>query len=197
MKTTLRWAAMPLALLSATIATAAQPCMPGCNGQCRHQQTGDCEAEFWENQLWPEQYIGPARRGICQSFDVMTRNGWRRHNLLGPAHFDRTGMELSEAGRLKVQWILTQSPPNHRTVFIERSRDPQQTAARLESVQALAANLSTDAADVQETDIRDWGRPASTVDAVFTGFSANQRVPMLPPSSTVGGAVGSSAAPSP
>jgi hypothetical protein len=33
---------------------------------------------------------------------------------------------------------------------------------------------------VNETHIRDDGHPASGVDAVFTGFRANQMAPMLP-----------------
>jgi hypothetical protein len=188
------WAVMPLALLSAAVAIGAQPCTPPCGYQCRAKHGDDCEAAFHQNNMWPDQYIGPSRRAICQSFDLMTRNGWRRHNLLGPAHFDRTGKELSEAGRLKVQWILTQAPASRRTIFIERTNDAEVMAQRLESVQTIASNLSSGAADVQETDLRDWGRPAAAVDAVFTGFSANQMIPALPPSTTAGGAVGTTAA---
>jgi hypothetical protein len=188
------WAVMPVALLSAAVASGAQPCTPPCGYQGRFTKSGDCEAAFHDNILWPNQYIGPAQRGICQSFDLMTRNGWRRHNLLGPAHFQRNGTELSEAGRLKVQWILTQAPASRRTIFIERSGDAEVMAQRLESVQTIASNMSAGSADVQETDLRDWGRPAAAVDAVFTGFSANQMIPALPPSTIAGGAAGATAA---
>ena len=196
MKMLAPWAIMPAALLSAAVASAAQPCTPPCGHQGRFAKN-DCEATFHDNVLWPNQSVGPAQRGICQSFDIMTRNGWRRHNLLGPAHFQRNGSELSEAGRLKVQWILTQAPAGRRTIFIERSKDAEQMAERLESVQTVASNMSTGGVDVQETDLRDWGRPAAAVDAVFTGFSANQMIPALPPSTTAGGAAGTSAAAAP
>jgi hypothetical protein len=189
------WAAWPLALASAATAIAAQPCIrPQPIHQGSHKAGEDCEAAFWDNMMWPNQYVGPSRRGICQSFDLMINNGWRRHNLLGAHHFDRNSSELTESGRLKVQWILTQAPANHRTIYIERTSDQEQSAERLESVQQLASSLSTGAAaEVRETHIRDFGRPASAVDAVFTGFSANQMIPMLPPSTTGGGSAGVSA----
>jgi hypothetical protein len=152
---------------------------------CHKPGGGECEAAFHDNAMWPQQYIGPSRRGICQSFDLMVANGWRRHNLLGQHHFERNGNQLSEAGRLKVQWILTQAPSTHRTIFIERTANAEQTAERIEAVQLLAADLSTGAAaEVRETYVRDHGHPAASVDAVFTGFHSNQRAPMLPPSGT-------------
>jgi hypothetical protein len=160
---------------------------------CHKPGGGECEAVFYDNLMWPQQYIGPSRRGICQSFDLMVANGWRRHNLLGRHHFELNSTELSEAGRLKVQWILTQAPPSRRTIYIERTVDAEQTAARLESVQQLASELSSGAApDVRETYVRDHGHPASSVDAVFTGFRANQMTPMLPPSSASAAAAGGS-----
>jgi hypothetical protein len=161
---------------------------------CHKPGGGECEAAFYDNMMWPQQYIGPSRRGICQSFDLMVANGWRRHNLLGQHHFERNSTELSEAGRLKVQWILTQAPPSRRTIYIEQTVDAEQTAARLESVQQLAAELSSGAApEVRETYVRDHGHPASSVDAVFTGFRANQMMPMLPPSGAGGSAAGGGA----
>jgi hypothetical protein len=189
------WAALPLALASAAAAVAAQPCMRPMTIQqgCHKPGGGECEAAFYDNLMWPQQYIGPSRRGICQSFDLMVANGWRRHNLLGQHHFERNSNELSEAGRLKVQWILTKAPPARRTIYIERTLDAQQTAERLEAVQQLAADASTGAApDVRETYVRDHGHPASSVDAIFTGFRNNQIAPMLPPSATGGGAGGGS-----
>jgi hypothetical protein len=184
------WAALPLALVSAAIAVAAQPCMRPMPIQerCHKPGGGEWEAAFYDNMMWPQQYIGPSRRGICQSFDLMVANGWRRHNLLGQHHFERNSTELSEAGRLKVQWILTQAPPSRRTIYIERTFDAEQTAGRLESTQQLAADLSSGAApEVRETYVRDYGHPASSVDAVFTGFRSNQMAPMLPASTTSGG----------
>jgi hypothetical protein len=180
-----------MAVFAAT-AIAAQPCVRqgACQGAYGHPMKDSCEEAYYQNSIWPRQYIAPSRRGICQSFELMVNNGWRRHNILGKYHFDPNTGELSEAGRLKVEWILTQSAPDRRTIYIERTVNQEQTAERLASVQALAADLSTGAVDVQETYVRDHGHRASTVDAVFTGFGASQMVPALPPSTTGGGAAG-------
>jgi hypothetical protein len=193
MRMTRLWGFAPLALLSVASAFAAQPCMRHTHvQQGTLQRSSDCEAAFHENHIWPQQYLWPSRRGICQSFDIMVANGWRQHHVLGQHYFDRNTGVLTEAGLMKVQWILTQAPPNRRTIFIERTRDAEQTAARVEAVQQLAADLSSgaDAPEVRETYVRDYGHPAIGVDAVFTGFRANQMVPMLPPSTTAGGAAG-------
>jgi hypothetical protein len=112
----------------------------------------------------------------------MADNGWRRNNLLGKYHFAPENEELSDAGKAKVEWILTQAPPQRRTIFVERTSDAQRTADRVQAVQDLAANTSAGPADVQETHIRDEGHPAGAVDAVFTGFSTNQMPPVLPDS---------------
>jgi hypothetical protein len=180
-----------MAVLAAT-AFAAQPCVRqgDCQGACGPTMKDSCEEAYYQNSIWPRQYIAPSRRGICQSFDLMVENGWRRHNVLGRYHFDPNTGELSEAGRLKVEWILTQSAPNRRTIYIERTINQEQTAQRMESVQALAADLSSGAADVRETYVRDHGHRASSVDAVFTGFGAAQMIPALPPSTSGGGAGG-------
>jgi hypothetical protein len=167
-------------------------CGRQCSNKCGCGHYGPTDAYFptWEdayidNLRWPRQYVHPARRGICQSFDTMANNGWRRNNLLNKYHFVPEEQEqLSDAGKAKVEWILTQTPPQRRTIFVERTLDAQRNADRIQSVQDLAANTNTPGgpADVQETHIRDEGHPAGAVDAVFTGFSANQLPPMLPQS---------------
>jgi hypothetical protein len=190
MKTIRLWAAVPLAVLAASATVfAAQPCHRhgDCGYATSHPMKDSCEAAYYQNSIWPQQYIGPSRRGICQSTQLMIDNGWRRHNLLGNYHFDPNTGELSEAGRLKVEWILTQSTPNRRTIFIERSIDTEKNAERQESVQQFASDLSSGAVDVRETYIRDHGHRAASVDAVFTGFGAGQRPPVLPPSAGGGG----------
>ncbi|HEX6961367.1 MAG TPA: hypothetical protein VF175_05835 [Lacipirellula sp.] len=197
MRMTRLWAVASLALVSAAVAVAAQPCMRSTH---LHQGTlkrgSDCEAAFHENHMWPQQYIGPSRRGICQSFDTMIANGWRQHHVMGQHYFDRNTNELTESGQMKVHWILTQAPPNRRTIYIERTRSAEETADRVAAVQELASALATGGTvpEVRETYVRDYGHPAIGVDAVFTGFRANQMAPMLPPSATGAGAGGGAAA---
>jgi len=196
------YALAPLAALISTSAASAQNYAGFCS-QCQTQQCQSCksncqsqcfspcainqtkyEDSFYMNQIWPRQYMAPARRGICQTFALMTTNGWQRNNLLGKYDFDPKGEGLSEAGRLHVEWILTQAPPNRRTIFVQRGVNAEDTARRVDAVQTLASNMypSAGPADVQETIMQEYGRPAAMVDAVFTGFSANQPPPILPAS---------------
>jgi hypothetical protein len=177
----------PLAALLSIPAAQAQQFAGHCSQcqmGCGSGQSQVYHESYHENSIWPRQYMAPARRGICQSFDLMVSNGWRRNNLLGKYDFAPNGEGLSEAGRLRVEWILTNAPPQRRTIFVQRGGDAQQTAERVEAVQLLASSVNPGAAqvDIQETYMLDEGRPAATVDAVFTGFSANQPVPMLPSS---------------
>jgi hypothetical protein len=191
MMKSLMWAAAPLVALLAASAALAQNHAGHCS-QCQSTYGGGYGATLHDschdNFIWPRQYVWPSRRGICATYDVMIANGWRRNNLLGKYDFLPNGEGLSEAGRLRVEWILTQAPPERRTIFVQRGNDPAETAVRVEAVQALAANMnpSMGPVDVQETLQRDYGRPADTVDAVFTGFTANQPAPVLPAASAPG-----------
>lgn len=177
----------PLAALAFASSVNAQQCAGHCSQcqmQCGPAHGEEFKAAFHDNLMWPQQYVKPSRRAICQAFDTMTVNGWRRNNLLGKYDFNTEGEGLSEAGKLRVTWILTQAPPNRRTIFVQRGIDEATTAARVEAVQTLAANFSyAGPADVQESHLQDDGHPASSVDAVFTGFNANQMPPILPQAS--------------
>jgi len=191
-------AAFTPALAQQGMATGGCSAANGCYGsKCGpgYEAQGDtCEEAYIDNAIWPRQYIGPARRGICQATALMVHNGWRRQNLLGKYHFDESGEKLSEAGRLKVDWVMTQAPPQHRVIYIERARDSDLTARRTEAVQQFAANETSTAGplDVQETHVRDEGRPAGAVDAIFTGFSQNQPKPQLPGASGGSGSASAS-----
>lgn len=174
--------------------TVHAQCNGGMPASCGCPDEGCCPAKghvyhdsAFANRYWYDQYVWPSRRAICQSYATMVNNGWRRNNLLGEYHFDpKNPQQLSEAGQHKTKWILTQAPQDRRTVFVERGVEQTETTDRLAAVQDYAANLSPSQgpADVQETHIRNEGRPAGAVDAVFTGFSANQAPPVLPQSSS-------------
>jgi hypothetical protein len=187
MKMFVFWAAAPMVMLAASTAAAQQCPRPEC-AQCGgngygYGYTDSCEAAYIENVMWPQQYIRPARRGICQSTELMIANGWRRQNLLSKYHFEKDGAQLSEAGRLKVEWILTQAPAQRRTIYVQRTTDQELAAGRVAAVQELASTVSPGAsnADIHETQLQDEGHPAGSIDAVFTGFRTHQMLPVLPP----------------
>jgi len=143
---------------------------------------------FYDNHIWPQQYVWPSRRAICSAFETTIANGWRRNNLLSKYDFATEGEGLSEAGKIRVQRILTYAPPQRRTIFVQNGIDAAQTAERVEAVQTFASNLNMNVGpvDVRETYMQDDGRPAQTVDAMFTGFSSNQPAPVLPQSNSTG-----------
>jgi hypothetical protein len=184
MPTILRFSLACVAVGAVAAVASAQPCYT-----CSADQQSFKES-FAQNVMWPTQYVMQPRNSICTTFELMANNGWRRQNLLGRYHFQPDSTELSDAGRLKVQWILTQTPPHRRQVFVERAVTQDETTQRVASVQQWAEDLSfiDGVAAVNETHIIDYGRPAGAVDAIFTGFSANQPPPVLPQ----GGGTGSS-----
>jgi len=143
---------------------------------------------YHRNVAWPWPYICPDRIAVREPFDVMVNNGWRRQNLLGPHHFKAETNQLTTAGELRVHWIMTQAPAERRSIFVERSVDPEVTAQRLEIAREFAAQVAIDAQQPQmfETHLVSEGRPAAVVDATNVRFYESVRPPVLPP--PVGGA---------
>ncbi|MEN1679497.1 MAG: hypothetical protein AAGJ46_07870 [Planctomycetota bacterium] len=149
---------------------------------------------YEQNRRWPSPYLCPDRKHAHAPFDTMVRNGWRRQNLLGAHHFNEDATKLTQAGELKVRWIMSQAPPQYRRVFVEQSIVAGETEQRIASVNDFAqrvAEVSGTAApgmmavtppQVVASHLVSEGRPAPVVDYVNTQFRDNMRVPMLPTS---------------
>jgi len=150
------------------------------------------ESRREQQNQWPAQFVGQDRVAAKAPFDVMIQNGWRRQNLLGTHHFNEDCTKLTRSGELRVQWILTQAPPEHRQVFIERSLDPDVTQQRIATTNEFAKMVVADGSAIpaQETHILSSGRPAVEVDFVNTQFRKNMRTPALPSGATGGGGGG-------
>ncbi|QDU90102.1 hypothetical protein Pla175_35020 [Pirellulimonas nuda] len=146
---------------------------------CDHVREGYCE-----NSHWPSPYLCPDRKYAAAPFDIMVRNGWRQQNLMGAHHFHPETCELTDAGKIKIRWIMTQAPPEYRQVFVERSNEPEHTEQRIAKVQDFSTQVSTDGvpAMVTETHLVSQGRPATVVDSVNTRFQDNMKPPVLPAS---------------
>lgn len=146
-------------------------------------------AGYDANVQWPRHYIPPARRSVCATYAAMVNNGWRRQNLLGDYHFDKETNELTNAGKLKVNWIFSQAPVQRRNVFVQRGTEELQTTARIASVHDYAGNMSPNVGqvDVNDTHIVAEGHSAASVDSVFVGYEANRLPPVLPASTGGGG----------
>lgn len=144
----------------------------------RYVRTG-----YHRNEQWPWPYFCPDRDAVRQPFDAMIANGWRRQNLLGPHHFDAEKGTLTTAGELKVHWIMTQAPPERRSIFVERSLDPAVTEQRVEAARDYASRVATDGRtpQVSDTHLISEGRPAAAVDATYVRFNESMMPPVLPP----------------
>ena len=167
-----------LVLVSASSVSYGQQC--GCQPSLGQQFRAGYDA----NVQWPRHYIPPARRTVCATYAAMVNNGWRRQNLLGNYHFNQQTNQLTNAGKLKVNWILSQAPANRRNVFVQRGVEELETTARIASVHDYAGNMSPNVGqvNVNDTHIVAEGHSASSVDSVFVGYEANRLPPVLPAS---------------
>jgi hypothetical protein len=180
-------AVVGFALISLGLASqvAGDICSSVCNSVAR---------DIKRRQCWPEPFTGPDRVAARAPFAMMVANGWRRQNMLGEFHFEpRTG-QLTEAGRLKVQWILTVAPQQHRLVYVHTADSKEETAARLAAVQQLAVKISPESLPpVLPTSISDEGWSAAQVDAIerkYMSATPSPRLPMPNPSSGASGGGG-------
>lgn len=177
-------ALLAFALVVSFGSTAAAQC--GHHGQCGSvTQHYTFKQSYMANSIWPSQYIPSARCAVNAPFAGMVNNGWRRQNLMGQYHFNPETQELTEAGRLKASWTLTQAPMQRRNLFVQQATTEEKTAERVQSLQEFAANLSTtgEPGQISETDIREYEHPATRVDATFVGFREAQPAPVLPAAS--------------
>lgn len=133
------------------------------------------------NNCWPEPFIYPDRAAVREPLVIMVQNGWRRQNMLGDHHFDGSGSKLTAAGRLKVNWVLTEAPEQHRTIYVHRAETPEKTAARIAAVQEVAAAIlpAGQHLAVMESSVSPAGWPAERVDAIGRKFQSSIPEPRL------------------
>ena len=96
--------------------------------------------DFARNVAWPQPFRGADSLSVVAPFEVMRDNGWRENNTLGTTLFSTENV-LSDAGAIKVQWIVTQAPQNQRIVYVKSGTTEQVTNARVESVQLAVSQL--------------------------------------------------------
>ena len=66
--------------------------------------------DFHRRNCWPEPFVQADRAEERQPFAVQVAAGWERQNQLSEFHFLPGGKELTEAGRMRVQWIQNEAP---------------------------------------------------------------------------------------
>jgi len=143
-------------------------CAAPAQGQLIHDIPTDIARDVKRRQCWPKPFVCVDREAVRAPFVVMVANGWQRQTTLSDYHFDPANGQLTEAGRLKVQWILTEAPECHRAVFVHKSLSPQDTAARLKAVQELGIQIVPPGTMpvVLLTDVAPQGWPAEWVESI-------------------------------
>jgi len=131
---------------------------------------------------WPKPFTRPDLEAVRTPMATMVSNGWRRQNMLGDHHFVPEDGLLTDSGRLKLRWILTEAPQQHRTVFVHSAESPEATVARLELVRQAAVEMvgETNLPPVLKTGISSRGWPASRVEAITRKFEQSIPEPVLP-----------------
>jgi hypothetical protein len=144
---------------------------------------------FWDgmrtgyrrNKMWPEPFLQADRESANLPFSIMVANGWRRQNLLSDYHFNDGNQQLNQAGAMKLRFILTQMPPQRRTIFVQQGLTNDVTAVRIRMAQKEAAKILPPGylADVVESDLPNDGWPADEIDAVAKSFQKSRPEPRL------------------
>ena len=129
---------------------------------------------------WPEPFVYSDRAVCRQTWDLQVSAGWERQNLLSEFHFLPGGNELTEAGRMRVQWIMNEVTEPHRQIYVHRADTPRETAARMQAVQRYVAQ-SPYAINVPilESTRTDDGWPADTINRVSLKSAAAMQDPKL------------------
>jgi len=141
---------------------------------------------------WPEPFVYSDRQLARQVLAIQVAAGWERQNLLSEFHFTSGGADLTEAGRMRVQWILNEAPEQHLQVFVHRANTPQETAARMQAVQRFVAQSAYNpSVPVLESTRTDDGWPADRINTLSIKAANAAMEPKLMGSSGGGGGSGS------
>ncbi|HEY5313751.1 MAG TPA: hypothetical protein VIK18_14585 [Pirellulales bacterium] len=134
------------------------------------------------NNSWPEPFVPADRAAARAPFVGCVVAGWRVQNTLSDYHFEDGSGALKESGMIKVARIVTEAPPDFRTVFVLRAATAELTAARIASVQEAAARyaLPGDHPQVGGTFVSPPGAPAFYIVDVDRSFRESMPEPRLP-----------------
>ncbi len=164
-----------------TLTTLA--CAAGADAQWLGDFMHSVARDTKRRNCWPKPFVAPDRQAVRAPFAAMVSNGWRSQNMIGEHHFIENTGRLTNAGELKVEWILTQAPEQHREIYVFRGRTVEETATRVESVQRLAIGIVRDGdlPQILQSSTPALGWPASNLDAIGRAFQATAPEPRMPP----------------
>jgi hypothetical protein len=138
--------------------------------------------DFHRRNCWPQPFVCQDIPTVRAPFAMQVMNGWERQNMIGEHHFDPSNGQLTEAGKLKVQWILLDAPQQHRVLVVRRSGSPETTADRLNALREYALTISGNGSmpNIMTSGMPDEGWPAERIDRVNRKFATSLPEPKLP-----------------
>lgn len=100
----------------------------------------DCHTDRMRNSAWPQPFRSADAASVVAPFEVMKANGWREFNTLAHCFFDESN-QLTDAGHLKVQEVLSLSAQSKAPIYVQQADSQQATAARVESMELAISAL--------------------------------------------------------
>ncbi|MEX0586395.1 MAG: hypothetical protein WD176_07115 [Pirellulales bacterium] len=173
-------------MLFSMLATPFAPALAGDAGNSWHYFWYGVKRDFHRQNAWPDPFVYPDRASVIAPLALQVQNGWRAQNLLGEYYFDSETQQLTSAGKDRVRWILTQAPPQFRTIFVQRSVHKAQTASRMDAVNRVAAEVMPrgELASVEETNLIPRGWPAEEINNTYVNMIKTAPAPRLPEAKT-------------
>jgi len=146
--------------------------------------------------VWPEPFVSHDRELVRGPFRQMADNGWKTQNTFSDYLFDPGSNELTVAGQAKLNYIVTQTPPHRRQVYVLEGATQEETAARVASVYRYLAGAAPDASPcaVMTTKIAPRGGEgwyAYEVEQAYRATLPTPRIPNFSSDSSSGGNGGS------
>ncbi len=109
-----------------------------------HKFWGQVDLHRKRVNVWPEPFVGHDRELVRGPFRQMADNGWKTQNTFSDYLFDPGSNELNSAGQAKLAYILTQTPPHRRQVYVLEGATQEDTAARVTSMYRSMAQIAPD-----------------------------------------------------
>lgn len=138
--------------------------------------------DWHRNNAWPEPFAQVDRKATVAPIDIMVDKGWQLQHTVPDELFDAETQELTRAGELKVQWILTQMPSRRRMVFVLRGKTPEITQIRLNSAEKAASAVIGEGAInmIGVADTIPLGGSGAYYERVATDYESTMPPPRLP-----------------
>lgn len=143
---------------------------------------------YHRNNAWPQPFVEADAMQVVAPFEIMKRNGWRKHNTIGHELFRKGDSALLAAGQRRLHWIATQAPEARRQVFVLRGRDQQETDARVAAVQQKLKQIGPHSRppEVFVTDIEPSTASGAWATKINRDWLEQMAAPRLPSTSPAG-----------